>query len=70
MPWAEHIPRCINVGDLGFSRGTGEECTELFLGTLSVYGHPLSPCALSDARGNVNIVMACLRPQVQLKDLR
>ncbi|EEY16955.1 hydantoinase [Verticillium alfalfae VaMs.102] len=27
------------------------------LATLSVYGHPLTPCALSDARGNVNIVM-------------
>lgn len=25
--------------------------------TLSVYGHPLTPCALSDARGNVSIVM-------------
>ncbi|PNH73229.1 hypothetical protein VD0001_g4307 [Verticillium dahliae] len=27
------------------------------LATLSVYGHPLTPCTLSDARGNVNMVM-------------
>ncbi|KAG7115221.1 putative D-/L-hydantoinase subunit A like protein [Verticillium longisporum] len=27
------------------------------LATLSVYGHPLTPCTLSDARGNVNMIM-------------
>ncbi|PNH56625.1 hypothetical protein VD0003_g1162, partial [Verticillium dahliae] len=29
--------------------------------TLSVYGHPLTPCTLPDARGNVNMVMKFLR---------
>ncbi|KAF9878853.1 hypothetical protein CkaCkLH20_03753 [Colletotrichum karsti] len=30
--------------------------------TLSVYGHPLTPCALSDARGNVSVVMSTDTP--------
>lgn len=29
----------------------------MYSATLSVYGHPLTPCALSDARGNVSVVM-------------
>lgn len=29
----------------------------LFLATLSVYGHPLTPCVVTDARGNLNVVM-------------
>lgn len=27
------------------------------LATLSVYGHPLTPCVVTDARGNMNVVM-------------
>ncbi|KAL0941345.1 hydantoinase [Colletotrichum truncatum] len=35
----------------------GRAYPTMYQATLSVYGHPLTPCALSDARGNVSIVM-------------
>ncbi|CRK24230.1 hypothetical protein BN1723_013214 [Verticillium longisporum] len=54
-PWAGPILLCTKVCHvlpLGSFKLSNEH-----LATLSVYGHPLTPCALSDARGNVNIVM-------------
>ncbi|KAE9571741.1 hypothetical protein CGMCC3_g12302 [Colletotrichum fructicola] len=35
----------------------GRAYPTMYQATLSVYGHPLTPCALSDARGNVSVVM-------------
>ncbi|KDN67715.1 putative hydantoinase [Colletotrichum sublineola] len=35
----------------------GRAYPTMYQSTLSVYGHPLTPCALSDARGNVSVVM-------------
>jgi hypothetical protein len=29
-------------------------------GTLYVYGHPIAPCAMADAKGNVSVVMVSL----------
>jgi DUF917 family protein len=33
------------------------DLTPLGLATFSVYGHSMTPCVLSDARNNVNVVM-------------
>jgi hypothetical protein len=30
-------------------------------GTPYVYGHPIAPCAVADAKGNVSIVMVSLQ---------
>ncbi|KAL1852507.1 hypothetical protein Daus18300_012105, partial [Diaporthe australafricana] len=35
----------------------GRAYPTMYQATLSVYGHPLTPCALSDARGDVSVVM-------------
>ncbi|KAF6806278.1 hydantoinase [Colletotrichum sojae] len=37
--------------------GMGRAYPTMYQETLSVYGHPLAPCALADARGNVSVVM-------------
>ncbi|KAL0783434.1 hypothetical protein CaCOL14_001340 [Colletotrichum acutatum] len=40
----------------------GRAYPTMYQATLSVYGHPLTPCALSDARGNVCVVMSSDTP--------
>ncbi|KAK1671772.1 hypothetical protein BDP55DRAFT_771552 [Colletotrichum godetiae] len=40
----------------------GRAYPTMYQATLSVYGHPLIPCALSDARGNVSVVMSSDTP--------
>jgi hypothetical protein len=30
------------------------------LGTAYVYGHPITPCAVADAKGNCTVVMVCI----------
>ncbi|KXH68070.1 hydantoinase [Colletotrichum salicis] len=40
----------------------GRAYPTMYQATLSVYGHPLTPCALSDARGNVSVVMSSDTP--------
>lgn len=53
MPWAEPTLLCITV-----SPSTSSHKYHLtFPATFSVYGHSLTPCVLSDARGNTSVVM-------------
>ncbi|WYZ36832.1 hypothetical protein EsH8_II_000338 [Colletotrichum jinshuiense] len=40
----------------------GRAYPTMYQATLSVYGHPLTPCALSDAKGNVSVVMSTDTP--------
>ncbi|KAF3352070.1 hypothetical protein VD0004_g3672 [Verticillium dahliae] len=49
---AYYVPRCVMFFHLAALNVHTSN-----LATLSVYGHPLTPCTLSDARGNVNMVM-------------
>ncbi|KAM0335218.1 hypothetical protein ACHAQA_000260 [Verticillium albo-atrum] len=52
FPTAAHFDIPVIDGD-----AMGRAYPTMYQATLSVYGHSLTPCALSDARGNVNIVM-------------
>ncbi|CRK10807.1 hypothetical protein BN1723_009172 [Verticillium longisporum] len=49
---AYYVPRCVMFFHLAALNVHTSN-----LATLSVYGHPLTPCTLSDARGNVNMIM-------------
>lgn len=57
MPWAELIPPCITVRFLTLIQLT---LYLTFIATFSVYGHSLTPCVLSDARGNTSVVMVSM----------
>ncbi|KAH7027207.1 uncharacterized protein B0I36DRAFT_247777 [Microdochium trichocladiopsis] len=46
----------------------GRAYPTMYHATLSVYGHSLTPCALSDARGNVSVVMSTDSP-IRLEEL-
>ncbi|KAM0277380.1 hypothetical protein ACHAQH_005820 [Verticillium albo-atrum] len=52
FPTAAHYDIPVIDGD-----AMGRAYPTMYQATLSVYGHPLTPCTLSEARGNVNIVM-------------
>ncbi|KAH6668150.1 hydantoinase [Plectosphaerella plurivora] len=57
FPTAAHYDIPVIDGD-----AMGRAYPTMYQATLSVYGHPLTPCAVTDARGNVNIVMSTDTP--------